>query len=86
MNDSSLADHAHSHGSKQRLPQTPQSGHASHGGAAALALGALGIVYGDIGTSPLYAFREALEGHHLEPNRTTVYGAGWVRRKFSSIG
>lgn len=27
---------------------------------AALTLGALGIVYGDIGTSPLYAFRESL--------------------------
>lgn len=27
---------------------------------AALTLGALGVVYGDIGTSPLYAFREAL--------------------------
>ncbi|MEI4485655.1 potassium transporter Kup [Frigidibacter sp. MR17.14] len=26
----------------------------------ALALGALGVVYGDIGTSPIYAFREAL--------------------------
>ena len=25
-----------------------------------LALGAIGIVFGDIGTSPLYAFREAL--------------------------
>jgi KUP system potassium uptake protein len=25
----------------------------------ALALGSLGVVYGDIGTSPLYAFREA---------------------------
>ncbi|MBI4049111.1 MAG: KUP/HAK/KT family potassium transporter, partial [Devosia nanyangense] len=25
-----------------------------------LILGALGVVYGDIGTSPLYAFREAL--------------------------
>src|SRR5438105_15558687 len=25
-----------------------------------LVLGALGVVYGDIGTSPLYAFREAL--------------------------
>ena len=29
-------------------------------GLAALTLGAIGIVYGDIGTSPLYAFREAL--------------------------
>ena len=27
---------------------------------AALALGCLGVVYGDIGTSPLYAFREAM--------------------------
>ena len=25
----------------------------------ALALGSVGVVYGDIGTSPLYAFREA---------------------------
>lgn len=28
---------------------------------AALALGSIGVVYGDIGTSPLYAFREALK-------------------------
>ncbi len=26
----------------------------------ALALGSVGVVFGDIGTSPLYAFREAL--------------------------
>lgn len=30
----------------------------------ALALSALGIVFGDIGTSPLYAVREAFEGEH----------------------
>ena len=29
-----------------------------------LVLGALGVVYGDIGTSPLYAFRECFNGHH----------------------
>lgn len=29
-------------------------------GTAALTLGAVGVVYGDIGTSPIYAFREAL--------------------------
>jgi len=29
-----------------------------HGGAAALTLGALGVVYGDIGTSPLYTIKE----------------------------
>jgi KUP system potassium uptake protein len=29
-------------------------------GVAALTLGAVGVVYGDIGTSPIYAFREAI--------------------------
>lgn len=33
---------------------------ASSNGTLALSLGAVGIVYGDIGTSPLYAFREAI--------------------------
>jgi KUP system potassium uptake protein len=31
------------------------------GSLAALALGALGVVYGDIGTSPLYTFKTALQ-------------------------
>ncbi len=42
---------------------------------ARLAVGALGIVYGDIGTSPLYAFRESFEGHELEVNPVGVVGA-----------
>jgi KUP system potassium uptake protein len=46
-----------------------------HGGLLALSLGALGVVYGDIGTSPLYAFREAFEGHHLDITRQGVLGA-----------
>ena len=50
-------------------------GHGRSGGLAALSLGALGIVYGDIGTSPLYAFREAFEGHDLAVTRTNVLGA-----------
>jgi KUP system potassium uptake protein len=33
----------------------------------ALALGALGIVYGDIGTSPLYAIKECFHGLHAIP-------------------
>ncbi|MFA6122899.1 MAG: potassium transporter Kup [Sphingomonas sp.] len=33
-------------------------------GVAKLALGAIGIVFGDIGTSPIYAFRETFAGHH----------------------
>jgi KUP system potassium uptake protein len=32
-----------------------------------LALGALGVVFGDIGTSPLYAFRESFIGTHRLP-------------------
>ena len=31
-----------------------------HAGLWGLALGSIGVVYGDIGTSPLYAFREAI--------------------------
>ena len=34
---------------------------------AILALGALGVVYGDIGTSPLYAFKECFAGPHGVP-------------------
>ena len=30
-------------------------------GTSALVLGAVGVVYGDIGTSPIYAFREAIK-------------------------
>ncbi|MFN5115358.1 MAG: KUP/HAK/KT family potassium transporter, partial [Acidimicrobiaceae bacterium] len=46
---SSADTHDHSHG----------HGHGHTTGTVALALGALGIVYGDIGTSPLYSFKEA---------------------------
>jgi KUP system potassium uptake protein len=35
--------------------------HVPQGSLAALALGALGVVYGDIGTSPLYTFKTALD-------------------------
>ncbi len=51
----------------------PTSRTAAHGSAprgrylAFLALAALGVVYGDIGTSPLYAMREAFHGPHAIP-------------------
>ncbi len=35
--------------------------HAPHPALIALTVGAIGVVFGDIGTSPLYAFREALK-------------------------
>ncbi|MDP9422563.1 MAG: potassium transporter Kup [Pseudomonadota bacterium] len=38
-------------------------------------VGAIGIVFGDIGTSPIYAFRETFAGHHLlEPDALHIYG------------
>lgn len=38
-------------------------------------LAALGIVYGDIGTSPLYALRESFSGHYgIAPNPDNVLG------------
>ncbi|GJE58738.1 potassium transporter Kup [Methylobacterium trifolii] len=55
------------------------SDHAARGTLRpALLLGALGVVYGDIGTSPLYAFKEAVRaassgGHAAEP--IAVFGA-----------
>jgi KUP system potassium uptake protein len=42
---------------------------------SSLTLGALGIVYGDIGTSPLYALRECFYGSHAIPvTRENVMG------------
>ncbi len=35
--------------------------HAPRGSLGTLALGALGVVYGDIGTSPLYTMKTALD-------------------------
>jgi len=47
--------------------------HAPKAGIATLALAALGVVYGDIGTSPLYAFKEAFAGAHgLAPETGNV--------------
>src|SRR4051812_24068135 len=46
-----------------------------HGGGWKLALAALGVVYGDIGTSPLYAIKECLHGEHaLAVTRGNVLG------------
>ena len=42
---------------------------------AALTIGALGIVYGDIGTSPLYALRECFHGAHgIAATRDNILG------------
>jgi KUP system potassium uptake protein len=41
---------------------------------AALTLGAIGIVYGDIGTSPLYALKEVFAHGHLQLTPENMYG------------
>ena len=49
--------------------------HAPHGPFALLALGALGVVYGDIGTSPLYSLQVAFGPTiGMEPNRDSILG------------
>jgi KUP system potassium uptake protein len=54
------------------------AGHGVPHGAgplAALSLAALGVVYGDIGTSPIYALRESLHGAHgVPPTAANVLG------------
>src|SRR6184192_1165275 len=61
-------------GAESEAPQELAHGH-SHGPLYKLAIGAIGIVYGDIGTSPIYAFRETFAGHHtLIPDRLHIYG------------
>jgi KUP system potassium uptake protein len=44
-------------------PDQDRHPHA-HGPLYKLAIGAVGIVFGDIGTSPIYSFRETFAGHH----------------------
>lgn len=48
-------------------------GEEGRGGLAGLALAALGVVYGDIGTSPLYAVRECFAGD-LRPAPDAILG------------
>lgn len=53
-------------------------GHTANPKIAGAALAALGIVFGDIGTSPLYAFRECFAGphaHHVAMTPENLTGA-----------
>jgi KUP system potassium uptake protein len=60
----------------REAPAHQHAGHPPQGRyLAALTVGALGVVYGDIGTSPLYALRECFHGlHAIEPTRENVLG------------
>src|SRR4249919_986717 len=61
--------------------ETTLSDHASHGaahgriGLSGLIVGAIGVVFGDIGTSPLYTIKEAFGPKYgLQPDPTNVLG------------
>jgi KUP system potassium uptake protein len=62
----------------EQAPSLPPAGaHRPHAGGPLwpLALGALGVFYGDIGTSPLYALKECFNGPHgVEATPANVLG------------
>jgi KUP system potassium uptake protein len=61
-------------GAETAPPEDLAHGHAQ-GPLYKLAIGAIGIVYGDIGTSPIYAFRETFAGHHvLKVDQLHIFG------------
>jgi KUP system potassium uptake protein len=63
------------HGVEPSAPNEQEIDVVAHAGRAVLALGALGVVYGDIGTSPLYAEQVTFgfkATQHITP--TGVYG------------
>ncbi len=53
---------------------TASSSHASPRALAGLTLGALGVVYGDIGTSPLYALKEVFHAGHVPTSPENILG------------
>lgn len=56
------------------LPHGARAAPAHRGRLIPTSLVALGIVFGDIGTSPLYAMRESFHGHTLAPTPGNVLG------------
>ena len=61
-----------------QLPDVRDADSAHHGpqeGVTKLALGAIGVVFGDIGTSPLYSLKESFVGAHPLPvDRVHIFG------------
>jgi KUP system potassium uptake protein len=57
------------------LNSSGANSHNNHGADKGIMLAALGVVFGDIGTSPLYALRECFAPHHgIVPNAANVIG------------
>ncbi len=62
-------------GSSITQDQDGDHGHHIDGPMYKLVIGAVGIVFGDIGTSPIYAFRETFAGHHpINPDPLHIFG------------
>jgi KUP system potassium uptake protein len=61
--------------SKPARSRGSAAGGPSSAGLAGLVVAAIGVVFGDIGTSPLYTIREAFSPHYgLTPDHDTVLG------------
>src|SRR3989344_4854195 len=73
--DAPIAPPAAGSATEEQGMQPPGHDHGKGSSVAALAFGAIGIVFGDIGTSPIYAFRETFAGHHpLTPDAEHIFG------------
>lgn len=59
-----MTDSAEPQGAPAILPDQHVAHHGHEQAVWKLAVSAIGVVFGDIGTSPLYAFRETFAGHH----------------------
>ena len=59
-------------------PDDASEGASRHAGTLALAFGTLGIVFGDIGTSPIYAFRESFDHSGLDVDAPSAYGVASI--------
>jgi KUP system potassium uptake protein len=53
---------------------TSTEAEAMHPAGGGLMLGALGVVFGDIGTSPIYAFRESIKAGNYSGDPNVVFG------------
>jgi KUP system potassium uptake protein len=60
---------------QEHAPSGQDDGHGHDQSISALTLGAIGVVFGDIGTSPLYALKESFIGHHpLAVDQAHIFG------------
>jgi len=76
MKEPSLVDEASVRRVARAVDADAGAPHAPRGGLAALAIGAIGVVYGDIGTSPLYAIDQIFFGSAaVAPTPENVLGA-----------